>query len=248
MAKAMDNAAAFALPTYETKRRARMGALSVAIPDGMVVPKTEGEFALLAYSKGFKGGVAQYKDAPLSINCKTAAVQQAASLAALWNGNAKERKAAFCGILERRLESMERRYAVKYQTLANGLDAVYAQIDESEKGEEPWCGYLVLFFHADTLYQVQIYINAKRDKKAFLNAVKEWVSLATVAAKKATAKKPAEKKPAAKKPAAKKPDAKKPAAKKPTVKKAVVKQPIEAPKTAWLPRGTASYRSRWVRK
>ena len=47
---------------------------------------------------------------------------------------------------------------------------------------------------------------------------------------------------------AKKPVAKKPAAKKPTVKKAVVKQPIEAPKTAWLPRGTASYRSRWVRK
>ncbi len=190
----------FTVPTYTEGKVSSMGALKVAVPDRLKsldscekehttnigntadYNNLTNEFAFIAIPIDFEEGFHAYNSASFSINCKHASIQTAPQLALVWTQDESDRENTFTGIISSHLENTGRGgYEIHYKKLEDKLDALYVQTGESSDSVEYWCSYLAVFFHYNTIYQANIYINAQEDKAAFEAAVENWVCSARVA-------------------------------------------------------------------
>lgn len=187
----------FVVPTYNENKRWQMGTLTVAVPDQLAHLGAEDndfgdnlggllefgrlmdEYAFLAVPKNYEGGFQDCHNAPLSFNCQHAGVVQNPQLAALWVDTESirvDRKTTFTDMVKNALDGMGREYPVHYKHLADRLDVAYAQSGERDDPIEYWRSYFVAFFHNDTIHQVNVHINAKKDVKVFDKAIEDWIS------------------------------------------------------------------------
>lgn len=188
----------FIVPNYSENKCWQMGTLTVAVPDQLTHLGAEDndvgdnlggllefgrlmdEYAFLAIPKNYEGGFQDCHNAPLSFNCQHTGVAQSPQLAALWINNETiqvDRKTAFTDMVKNALDGMGRgEYPIHYKQLADKLDVVYAQSGERDDPIEYWRSYFIAFFHNDTIHQVNVHINAKKDVKAFDKAVEDWIS------------------------------------------------------------------------
>lgn len=188
----------FVVPQYRENKRCQMGTLTVAVPDHLISLEEYGkneeesfgevlafeqlkeQFSFLAVPKNFKDGFHSHLNAPLSFNCQQSGIVKNPQLAALWieNENLKvDRKATFSDTVKNALAGAGRTAdTVHYKTLADHLDVAYARSGERDDPIEYWCSYYIAFFHYDTIHQVNIHINSKKDSKAFERAIEDWIS------------------------------------------------------------------------
>jgi len=134
----------------------------------------EDKFLFLAISKDRNRGFNNYQDAYCSINIRKDSLEQNESLCKLWErGKEEERRGQ---LREWIYTNFSEDHVIHYKNLGERLEAVYVMGNEGEDRGDYWCSYYAVILHDDTVYQVNMFFNAKENQALFEKTMDEWIS------------------------------------------------------------------------
>ncbi|MBR3354502.1 MAG: leucine-rich repeat protein [Oscillospiraceae bacterium] len=134
----------------------------------------EAKFLFLAISKDRNRGFDNYVDAYCSINIRKDSLEQNEALSKLWGrGKEAERRDQLREWIH---TNISEDHVIHYKSLGEKLEAAYTQANDGEDHGDYWCSYFAVILHDDTVYQVNMFFNAKENQALFEKTMDEWIS------------------------------------------------------------------------